>query len=535
MRRLISSLPFVPLLLSGAPRSFLAHDEGYYALQARWALEQQEWLTPLWLGAPAFDRTMTVQWLIALAYRLLGVHPWVAHLPSLVAAAGCLGLTLAIAEELRPRLGLGPAWPWLSALVLACTPLWLYYAHLATQDLPLLAVEALAVLALLRSGSSKPQAHAWAALAGSCIGLGFLFKSFLVAVPLLALGPYLLVERRQLLRSRALWLGVAAGAAPGAIWLGLALQSHGLAVVSGLWLKLLQLSGSDHFQPGPFFYLWNIPANTAPWIVAAGFGWWHWSRSPARGGLQRADRLLLLGTPLLIVLLLSAFRTKTPYYALQLTPWLAMAAAAALIRWCEATGNRSNRGRWWIGALGTGLLLGGFTLALLPQGALGLDDGAGLSKGLLAAAAIALGASWCSLPLGRQPRQRLLALLLGPWLALALLVQGGLFSDRTPALRLALEQPALRKVLDQEPVQLIATAPLNDDDQVMVILLALATPNLKATPIAPSELQDGQLAWSRSSDLLILPAPGRPRPVLDQPPGALGSWQLVRGRPGNTI
>jgi 4-amino-4-deoxy-L-arabinose transferase-like glycosyltransferase len=145
MRRLISSLPFVPLLLSGAPRSFLAHDEGYYALQARWALEQQEWLTPLWLGAPAFDRTMTVQWLIALAYRLLGVHPWVAHLPSLVAAAGCLGLTLAIAEELRPRLGLGPAWPWLSALVLACTPLWLNYAHLATQDLPLLAVEALAV------------------------------------------------------------------------------------------------------------------------------------------------------------------------------------------------------------------------------------------------------------------------------------------------------------------------------------------------------------------------------------------------------
>jgi hypothetical protein len=198
------------------------------------------------------------------------------------------------------------------------------------------------------------------------------------------------------------------------------------------------------------------------------------------------------------------------------------AAAAALIRWCEATGNRSNRGRCWIGALGTGLLLGGFTLALLPQGALGLDDGAGLSKGLLAAAAIALGASWCSLPLGRQPRQRLLALLLGPWLALALLVQGGLFSDRTPALRLALEQPALRKVLDQEPVQLIATAPLNDDDQVMVILLALATPNLKATPIAPSELQDGQLAWSRSSDLLILPAPGRPRPVLDQPTGALG-------------
>jgi 4-amino-4-deoxy-L-arabinose transferase-like glycosyltransferase len=396
-------------------------------------------------------------------------------------------------------------------------------------------VEALAVLALLKSGSGRPKARTWATLAGSCIGLGFLLKSFLVAVPLLALGPYLLIERRELLRCRALWLGVAAGAAPVAIWLGLALHSHGLAVVSGLWLKLLQLSGSDHFQPGPFFYLWNIPANTAPWIVAAGFGWWQWCRSPARGGLQRADRLLLLGTPLLLVLLLSAFRTKTPYYALQITPWLAMAAAAALIRWCDATGSRSQRGRWGIGALGTGLLLGGISLMLLPQGTLGLDDASGLSKGLVATAAIVLGASWFSLPLGRLPRQRLLTLMLGPWLALVLLVQGGLFSDRTPALRLALEQPGLKKVLDQEPVQLIAAGPLSDDDQVMVILLALATPNLKATPIAPSQLRAGQLAWSRSSDLLTMPATSRPRPLQAQSPAALGSWQLVRGRPDDPI
>lgn len=527
MRRLLASLLVVPLLLSGAPRSFLAHDEGYYALQARWALEQHEWLTPLWLGSPAFDRTMTVQWLIALAYRVFGTHPWVAHLPSLVAAAASLWLLQAIARELAPKLGLGAVYPWLCTFVLACTPLWLNYSHLATQDLPLLAVEELALLALLRSNSDKPSAASWSFLAGACVGIGFLLKSFLVVVPVLALAPYLIIERRPLLRRPALWIGLIAGALPAILWLGLALQVHGLTVVSGLWLKLVQLSGSDHFQPSPFFYLWNLPANTAPWIVAAGCGWWQWNRQPARGGLKRAERLLLLVTPALLLLLLSAFRTKTPYYGLLLCPWLALAAAAALLRWSEATDHRSQRGRWLLAGLGSGVLLAGLALPLIaPQ----LGPSINLPLPVIRAAGLGLGLSWIALPFSRRPARRLAAVMVGPWLALVLLVQGGLFSDRTPALRLVLEQPQLQQLLQQQPIQLIAAAPLNDDDQVMVILLGLATPHLQAKPIQPSELQAGRLAWSRTGDLVTLPKDQAPQPLLHPAPAALGAWQLVRGR-----
>lgn len=46
MKALWASLPFLPLLLTAAPRSFLAHDEGYYALQARWMATSGQWLGP---------------------------------------------------------------------------------------------------------------------------------------------------------------------------------------------------------------------------------------------------------------------------------------------------------------------------------------------------------------------------------------------------------------------------------------------------------------------------------------------------------
>ena len=77
--------PFLPLLLSAAPRSFLAHDEGYYALQARWIQQSGQWLAPLWWDQPLYDRTIGAPWLIATSQQLLGPSAWAAHLPSLLA------------------------------------------------------------------------------------------------------------------------------------------------------------------------------------------------------------------------------------------------------------------------------------------------------------------------------------------------------------------------------------------------------------------------------------------------------------------
>ncbi len=490
-----ATLPFLPLLLSAAPRSFLAHDEGYYALQARWIAQSGQWLAPPWWDQVVFDRTIGLPWLIAAAYGLLGQAPWVAHLPSLLAAAASLLLTAAIARRLLGGEGAG----WLAAAVLALTPLWLDYAHLASQDMPLLALELLGMLALLRAGDTP--GRPWPFLAGAWIGPAFLIKGFMVALPVLALLPFLLLERRSLLRRPAFWIGLALGWLPVALWLGLSLQVLGLPVVAGLWQKLLYLSESDVYSAGPLYYLWNLPANTFPWSLFALAGWWGWLAGPQ----DRPRRLLLLLYPLLLLLLLSAFRTKTPYYGLQLTPFVALAATAGLRSWSGGARRWTRGATLAAGALGLLLVLA--AVAMLwpgaPAGRLVAAGVAGLapSPQLFAMAAGCLGLAWALVPWSRPGSRRLGALLVGPWLALALLVQAGLFTDRSPRQRQALERPGATAALAAGPIAAVAGAPLSGEEHARLILVALASPRL--TPrIGPAErVPPGERVWIRRQEL----------------------------------
>ena len=562
-RTWVGALVVLPLLLSVAPRSFLAHDEGYYALQARWISEGGPWLAPLWWGQPVFDRTIGVQWLIAAAYRLLGVQAWVAHLPSLGAAGACLGLTAALARQLGvgsasagapcgsggaersggagladPPLSPPPAassMGWLSALLLALTPLWINYAHLASQDMPLLAVELLGLYALVRARPGASPLWGW--LAGLSVGPAFLIKGFMVAVPLVAIAPFLWLQRRQLLARPALWLGLVLGWLPVLAWLGLSLREFGPEVVGGLVGKLLYLSDSDVYSGGPFYYLWNIPANTAPWVLLALVGWWRLGRGKELGGIPgREQRLVLLLYPLLMLLLLSAFRTKTPYYGLQLTPMLAIAAAQVLQGWSQA-GRARPRGLAWglawglagfgglLAVAGMGLLWPGAPLAVALQ-----LDPAQLPGGFLpyGLAALALGGSWLLIPYGRRPGALLAAALLGPWLALVLLVQAGLFSDRSGALRLALAEPAIVHALGQGPVAVVAPEPLSGEAHAQLILLALASPQLGPRLPSLEALPAGGLAWVQGVGAAR--DPSRNLEVVASGE-TLGDWALVKTRP----
>ena len=63
---------FFPLLLYFGKRSYIAYDEGFYALQARWILQNNNWVVPVWLNQYVLDRTIGIQFLIAKFQQILG-------------------------------------------------------------------------------------------------------------------------------------------------------------------------------------------------------------------------------------------------------------------------------------------------------------------------------------------------------------------------------------------------------------------------------------------------------------------------------
>ena len=63
---------FIPLLIYLGERSLIAYDEGYYALQARWILDKGNWIAPLWFDNIVLDRTIGVQFLIAISQKIFG-------------------------------------------------------------------------------------------------------------------------------------------------------------------------------------------------------------------------------------------------------------------------------------------------------------------------------------------------------------------------------------------------------------------------------------------------------------------------------
>ncbi|MEM8546009.1 MAG: glycosyltransferase family 39 protein, partial [Cyanobacteria bacterium P01_H01_bin.119] len=356
------------LLLHSPQQSFMAHDEGYYAQQARWIVERGDWITVPWAGhtgiVPLYDRTIGLQWLIGLSYRLLGRSEWTARLPIALASLLSVGLTYGIGCHcFSRRVGL------LGGAILATTPIWAQASWLATQDIPLVCLELLGIWALLQAERS-PHRFYWGLLAGSTVGLGLLVKSVMIVLPLAAIAPYLLLSHRRHrhLTNPGLYLGLILGLIPFTLWLGLSLVQYGWLPLQQLFGKLLLLSDESFHQTGPLYYLWNIPANSFPWPFFAVGGLFMLLQRP-----KKPHRILLwLGYPSALLLLLTCFKTRTWYYALQLCPFIALLAGYCLATIGQAYQQRKHPRvptvlSYISGLLGLLLAIAGFVLILFPS------------------------------------------------------------------------------------------------------------------------------------------------------------------------
>ncbi|PSN20058.1 4-amino-4-deoxy-L-arabinose transferase, partial [filamentous cyanobacterium CCP5] len=376
-------------------------------------------------------------------------------------------------------------------------------SRLATQDILLVCLELLGLWALLRVEDSRRR-WPWGLLAGATVGLCFLIKSVMVVLPVVAIAPYLLQKWRIHLTNWGLYVGLVLGFIPVGVWLGLSSQRYGAVPVQQLLGKVLLLSqvaeGSNAYYPTtPFFYGWNIPANTFPWALLAIAGVVVALRSPwiDRGWLW-------IGYPLILLVELAAFDTRTWYYPLQIYPFLALFAALALTQLTRRYVSTAPFQRqlplrlsWLVGCIGFVLLIAGAVLLSAPLW--GIDPnlqtygwiGIGGGLGWLVPMVIALqdGTSrW-------QRRGWLwqMGWLLGPGLAIAALFLSGLWGNYSPDVKTALRTAPVAPILAQHPIYFI-----QPDATAIGVLLTFYTPELGDRLASWEALPANAYAWGPS-------------------------------------
>jgi 4-amino-4-deoxy-L-arabinose transferase-like glycosyltransferase len=481
-------LPLV--LMQSAHQSLMAHDEGVYAIQARSILETGDWLTLQWGNQINFDRTIGIQWLIAVSYWFFGINEAAARLPSQLAFVSSVLLLYRIG-----RLTLRSAHlAWLGAAVFAVMPLSIQYARLSTQDSMLVMIELLAAWAMVESESGQPkQRRSLLLLTGAALGWGFMIKGFMAIPVAIAFLPYLIGQFRQHQHWRNPWLyvGLVIGWIPVVGWLGAATAKYGLMPLQSLIFKVSYLGDNLNYDAGPFYYLWNIPANGFPWVFFAIGGLVLSLTNIHCHNRIRRHWGLLLGFPLLLFVELSLFKTRTHYYPLQLFPWLSLWSAIAIDYLLQLYRQQRYPGR--VAAVSYGL--GGMGLWGLVFGVLVLTGQLTLIPGIkpaemqpLAMMSLVLGLGWLGLlatwltrhrgDIFRSAKQWLVCLLLPAWLVLGMLGLTGLWGDYSSSLKAMLADPRIAAITQGESIDFVVQpAPLTSGGRKRYLLLSYYTPD----------------------------------------------------------
>ena len=150
-------------------------------------LEKGNWTIPLWWGNFNLDRTIRAQFLIAKSQEIFGENLFAAYLPTTIASIVMLIITYKLHEEL-----IGKKFAIASPLILSTTYLWFDYSHLATQDLIFSCLVTIGIFSIVKTTSKKESFYI--SLFGLWIGLAFMMKTFLVAIPITSLLPLSLIH-----------------------------------------------------------------------------------------------------------------------------------------------------------------------------------------------------------------------------------------------------------------------------------------------------------------------------------------------------
>ena len=325
-------------------RHLVASDEGRYGEIAREMYATGDWVTPRYNGYKYFEKPPLQAWMTAIAYSLFGVGEWQSRLwTGLTGYFAVLATGFTAWKLVGGKRGVLAGW--ISAILLASSPMWNVGGHFNTLDMGLSSILSCALFSLLlaqRAGLSVTARRNWMWLCWAFMALAVLSKGLIgLVIPGMVLVVYTLTTRD--------W----------GLWKRLHLFS-GLLVfflITTPWFVLVSLKNPEfphfffihehwdrftkdgHNRKGhPLYFIPLIIVGFIPWLAQVGQGLMRAWRD-RRGETRDFDVSAVKGfRPLwlcavwavMIFLFFSKSQSKLPGYIMPIFPALAMLAGLAL-------------------------------------------------------------------------------------------------------------------------------------------------------------------------------------------------------------
>jgi len=176
-----------------SPPSLMDDVDAVQAQIARNMLSSGDWVTARLDGVAYLEKPPLIYWMIAISYKIFGVHDWAARIPIALSAIGLCFTTAAFgAWAFGRRAGF-----YAGLCMSTCIGLFLF-TRILMPDVMLTLVITLALWAFLRVlEEEEPHPRTWAAVFAASLGVGLLLKSLIAVVfPVAAVVIYLSCTRQ---------------------------------------------------------------------------------------------------------------------------------------------------------------------------------------------------------------------------------------------------------------------------------------------------------------------------------------------------
>lgn len=344
-RALLWAIPALAVLsFAGQRHALWGTDEPREAEIAREMYASGEWVVPRLNGEPFLEKPPLAHLGAVLVFHAAGgpTEEW-CRLPS--AAWGLAGL---LATAWLGAMLAGPGAGLLSAFILATSVEWIHITRYLLVDVPLASCVIISLACFWAGHTRRGPARALGYIGAACAAGGaFMAKGTVgIAIPLSAVGAYLIPRRRWREFALACCAFAAGGAAATLPWMAmLAARGGSPAIKVFLWdNQVLRFFSprADHSGP-PWFYIVRIFELFLPWAFLLPPALLALARPGAETETERGRRHFLLAAIIAPFALLSAASGKRHLYLLPLLPAFAIATA----RWAGGEWPGGRR-RWEI-------------------------------------------------------------------------------------------------------------------------------------------------------------------------------------------